>query len=89
MVKVIKKEMEFLNTIIESDFSECDEGRKYIITDYSILKLVRKLIPSLNNKGIIAYYVGLYDCSDDIAWISIDPNYQDKESHKLINLEVA
>jgi predicted transcriptional regulator len=93
MVKVTEKEMAFLEQIKFSDYSNDGFGFTDYITDYDYdMKVVRGLIPSLAEKGIIVY-------DDDCGVEDIDGNpmgsayitedYVDIENHKLIKLEVA
>ena len=92
MVKVTKKEMEFLEQIKFSDYSGDGFGFTDYITDYNYdMKVVRGLIPSLVEKGIIVYND---DCDTDeygkpVGGAYITDNFQDIKNHKLINIEVA
>ena len=91
MVKVTEKEMEFLQEIVTSDFSYDGIYWDYI-TDYDYdMKVVRGLIPSLIEKGIIVYDddTGIPDEKGrSMAVVYIAEDYADTENHKLINLEV-
>ena len=92
-IKVTKKEYEFLTDIMNSDYSSDGYGFNDYITDYDYdMKVVRGLIPSLVEKGIIHYNEdsGVSDCKGKtMAGVYVEDKYQDIDNHKLINLEVA
>ena len=93
MEKVTKKEYDFLNKIKNSDYSGDGCGFTDYITDYDYdMKVVRGLIHSLVEKGIIVYSddCGINDSKGRaMASADVTENYQDIENHKLINIEVA
>lgn len=92
MTKVTEKEMAFLENITCSDYSDDGFGFTDYITDYDYdMKVVRGLIPSLVEKGIIVYND---ECDTDdygkpVGSAYVTEDYMDIASHKLINLEVA
>ena len=91
-MKVTKKEFDFLNDIKNSDLSSDGQGFLDYMTDYDYdMKVVRGLIPSLIEKGIIVYDddTGIPDEKGrSMAVVYIAEDYADTENHKLINLEV-
>ncbi len=93
MVKVTEKEMEFLQEIVTSDFSYDGWGFTDYITDYDYdMKVVRGLISSLVQKGIITHEEnsGVTDEKGRyMACAEIAEEYSDIKNHKLINIEVA
>ena len=93
MVKVTQKEYDFLNQIKNSDYSSDGHGFNDYITGYDYdMKIVRGLIPSLIEKGIIRYEenTGIPDYRGvEMPSADIRNNYQDIENHKLKNIEVA
>ena len=90
MVKVTEKEMEFLEFIADSEFSMDGYGFcDYILENVYDMKVVRGLIPSLVEKGIIDYDNDVDGDGSGLAWAVIDIKYTDVKNHKLINIEVA
>jgi hypothetical protein len=92
-MQVTEKEMAFLEQIKSSDYSGDGFGFTDYITDYDYdMKVVRGLIPSLIEKGIIVHND---DCGIDdytgktMAGAYVTEDYMDIANHKLINLEVA
>lgn len=92
MTKVTKKEMAFLSIVADSDFSYdavpnfgdyIDESSGYD------MKVVRGLIPSLVEKGIIDYDDDVDGDGSGVAWACIDAKFIDVKNHKLIGLEVV
>ena len=83
MKQVTKKEMEFLKTIACSHFGDGERLLDYITEDDYDMKVVRGLIPSLVNKGIITYH----DYENETPYAVINPDYHDIESDMLTNLE--
>jgi len=81
--QVTKKEMEFLKTIACSHFGDGERLLDYITEDDYDMKVVRGLIPSLVNKGIITYH----DYESETPYAVINPDYHDTESDMLMNLE--
>ena len=96
MIKVTEKEYELLNSIATSDFS-CDGYGfgDYISEDEGNggwgydMRVVRGLIPSLVEKGIIEYDDDVDGDGSGLAWASINGKFRDKKNNKLINIEVA
>tara|TARA_R100001163_G_scaffold22513_1_gene19044 strand:- start:5631 stop:5909 length:279 start_codon:yes stop_codon:yes gene_type:complete len=92
-MKVTKKEYEFLTDIMNSDYSSDGHGFNDYITEHDYdMKVVRGLIPSLVEKGIIVYNedTSSVDCEGNtMAGAYVEDKYQDIDNHKLINLEVA
>jgi len=92
-MRVTKKEYNFLTGIMNSDYSDDGCGFFDYITDYDYnMKVVRGLIPSLVEKGIIHYdeNSGADDYKGNpMACAYVENKYQDIDNHKLINLEVA
>ena len=90
-MKVTQKEYDFLNQITKSDFAD-DTFNDYI-TDFDYnMRVVRGLIPSLIEKGIIDYseHCGIEDSRGrDMAHAYINDNYADIDNGKLKNIEVA
>lgn len=93
MVKVTEKEMAFLEQIKFSDYSGDGFGFTDYITDYDYdMKVVRGLIPSLVEKGIIVHNddCGIDDCTGKpMASAYVTEDYMDIENHKFIGLEVV
>ena len=95
-VKVTKKEMEFLNAIANSDFSDDGYGfGDYVSEDEGNsgwgydMRVVRGLIPSLVEKGIIEYDDDVEGDGSGLAWAGIDGKFRDEKNNTLINIEVA
>lgn len=96
MIKVTEKEMAFLEQIACSDFSSDGYGFCDYIQEaegnggmgYN-MKVVRGLIPSLVEKGIIDYDDDVDGDGSGWAWAVIDIKFTDMKKYKLIGLEVV
>tara|TARA_Y100001938_G_scaffold14676_1_gene18183 strand:+ start:8656 stop:8979 length:324 start_codon:yes stop_codon:yes gene_type:complete len=104
-VKVTKKEMEFLTQISTSDFANegwCDaedgavgdwvgaDTKENLPTDEYNMKVVRGLMSSLEQKGVIE--IRDTDRSFDnipITWVNVSVEFCDIDNACLKNLEVA
>ena len=105
IVKVTKKEMEFLNKISTSDcanegWEEAEDGgvgdwvgadgKVNKPTDEYNMKVVRGLMSSLEQKGVVELrgtdigYEG-----QPITWVNVHVDYCDTENCKLINIEIS
>jgi hypothetical protein len=105
MVKVTEKEMEFLKQISTSDFANegwCEaedgavgdwvgaDGKINLPTDQYNMKVVRGLMSSLEQKGVIELrgtesgFEG-----QPITWVNVSIKFCDTENYCLKNLEVA
>ncbi len=92
-MNITEKEMAFLEQIKFSDYSGDGFGFTDYITDYDYdMKVVRGLIPSLVEKGIIVHNddCGIDECTGKpMASAYVTEDYMDIENHKFIGLEVV
>ena len=105
MVKITEKEMKFLKQISTSDFANeggCEaedgavgdwvgaDGKINKPTDQYNMKVVRGLMASLKEKGVIELRgteIGFE--GQPITWVNVHKDFCDVENEKLINIEVA
>ena len=104
-VQVTKKEMEFLNEISTSDFAnegweEAEDGtvgdwvgadgKVTLPTDQYNMKVVRGLMSSLKEKGVIELRgTEVGHEGQPITWVNVSVEFCDIENNCLKNLEVA
>ena len=105
MINVTKKEMEFLKQISTSDFANegwCDaedgavgdwvgsDGKVNKPTDAYNMKVVRGLMSSLEQKGVIELRgVELGNENQPITWVNVHIDYCDIENEKLTNITLT
>ena len=89
-MKLTKLEQAFIDQIITSEYAEWVETDEagwvgdWVVEPYYDMKVVRGLITSLNQKGIID--VGDHQKSfaeKDMVWISIKPKYLDFDNYTI------
>ncbi len=105
MVKVTEKEMEFLKQISTSDFAcegWCDvedggvgdwvgsDGKVNLPTDQYNMKVVRGLMSSLEQKGVIELRgTEIGNSGQPITWVNVSVEFCDIDNCCLKNIEVA